>query len=147
MGPVAAFGVFRELLRQGAAGPGASFVAIGSLHERYAFPRCLGYNAAHAALGQVVRTLAHEWAELRVRVNAVVPGWILTPGEEVLYDRETLVRAGSRLPFGDFGTPAQVAAAVRFLCSTEADYISGSFLTVDGALSAGLARLPIEERA
>ncbi|MEV8372777.1 SDR family oxidoreductase [Kribbella sp. NPDC056861] len=140
LGPVAAFELFRACLPRMSAR--ASCIAIGSLHETTAFADCLGYNAAHGALGQVVRTLAHEWSAQRIRVNAVVPGWIATPGETALYGEEHLARAGALLPFGRFGTPDQVAAAVAFLASPAADYISGAFLKVDGALSASLARLP-----
>lgn len=143
VGPLAAFAMFRALATSPTPPPaGAAFTAIGSLHETHAFARCLGYNAAHGALGQVVRTLAHEWAGRRIRVNAVVPGWIATPGEVVLYGEEHLARAGRALPFAALGDVAQVAAAVAFLSSPAADYISGSFLTVDGALSVSLARLP-----
>jgi NAD(P)-dependent dehydrogenase (short-subunit alcohol dehydrogenase family) len=145
VGPLAAFGLFRAVAVSGSVAPGASFTAIGSLHERQPFRRCLGYNAAHAALGQVVRTLAHEWASRGLRVNAVVPGWIATPGEVALYGQDHLDAAASRLPSGSLGTVEQVAAAVAFVSSADAGYVSGSFLTVDGALGVSLARLPGEE--
>ncbi len=137
VGPVGAFEFFRGLTPV----EGASYVAIGSLHETQPFANCLGYNAAHGALGQVVRTLAHEWAERGIRVNAVVPGWIATPGEEVFHGAEALEAAGRLLPFKRHGRPEEIAAAVGFLASEAAEYISGSFLTVDGALSTSLARL------
>ncbi|MFF1815962.1 SDR family NAD(P)-dependent oxidoreductase [Kribbella sp. NPDC058245] len=137
IGPVGAFEFFRGLT----PAPGASYIAIGSLHETQPFANCLGYNAAHGALGQVVRTLAHEWADRGIRVNAVVPGWIATPGEEDLYGAEQLAAAGRLLPLGRHGRPEEVAAAVGFLASEAAGYISGSFLTVDGALSSSLAQL------
>ncbi|HEY0474178.1 MAG TPA: SDR family oxidoreductase [Kribbella sp.] len=143
VGPIAAFALFRALAASPTPPPaGSAFTVIGSLHETHAFARCLGYNAAHGALGQVVRTLAHEWAARRIRINAVVPGWIATPGEVDLYGEAQLARAGRALPFGALGDVGQVAAAVAFLSSPAADYISGSFLTVDGALSVSLARLP-----
>ncbi|ADB33539.1 short-chain dehydrogenase/reductase SDR [Kribbella flavida DSM 17836] len=138
VGPVAAFEFFRAL----PPAAGASYVTIGSLHASEPFQNCLGYNAAHGALAQVVRTLAHEWAERRIRVNAVVPGWIATPGEEAFYGADTLAKAAAGLPFGALGRPEQVADAVAFLASDAAAYISGSFLTVDGGLSVSLARLP-----
>ncbi|HZC27864.1 MAG TPA: SDR family oxidoreductase, partial [Actinopolymorphaceae bacterium] len=133
---------FRALLRTCSPPPGSAFTVIGSLHETHAFAQCLGYNAAHGALGQVVRTLAHEWAERRIRVNAVVPGWIATPGEAAFYTEEELARAGRALPFGRLGDVDDVAKAVVFVSSPAARYVSGSFLTVDGALSVSLSRLP-----
>ncbi|MFC0629152.1 SDR family NAD(P)-dependent oxidoreductase [Kribbella deserti] len=139
LGPVAAFSLF-----QACATDGAALIAIGSLHEHAAFRNCLGYNAAHGALGQVVRSLAHEWAPRGIRVNAVVPGWIETPGERDLYGAEHLAKASAGLPFGKLGTPEQVAEAVAFVAG--ASYMSGSFVTVDGALSVSLARLPGEPR-
>jgi NAD(P)-dependent dehydrogenase (short-subunit alcohol dehydrogenase family) len=142
LGPVAAFSLFRELVVSDGLAPGAALTAVGSLHASLPFARCLGYNAAHAALAQVVRTLAHEWAGRGIRVNAVVPGWIRTPGEVALYGDALLDAAQAGLPFGRFGTADEVAAAVNFLCSAEAAYISGAFLSVDGGLAVSMARLP-----
>jgi NAD(P)-dependent dehydrogenase (short-subunit alcohol dehydrogenase family) len=141
VGPLAAFTLFRDLLVAGHLVRGSALTAIGSLHATRPFARCLAYNAAHGALAQVVRTLAHEWAERGIRVNAVVPGWIRTDAEETFYGREVLDRVASTLPFGRFGTAEDIASAVEFLSSKRAEYISGSFLTVDGALSVSLARL------
>ncbi|GII65294.1 oxidoreductase [Sphaerisporangium krabiense] len=141
-GPLAAYGLFTELLLTGRLGPGSALTVIGSLHADRPFAGCLGYNAAHGALAQVVRTLAHEWTGRGIRVNAVVPGWIRTRGEEVLYDPAHLDRVAGSLPMGRFGTPADVAGAVAYLSSPEAAYVSGAFLEVDGGLAASLARLP-----
>jgi NAD(P)-dependent dehydrogenase (short-subunit alcohol dehydrogenase family) len=141
-GPLAAFALFRELLSAGYLPTGSALTAIGSLHATEPFASCLAYNAAHAALAQVVRTLAHEWAAHGIRVNAVVPGWIRTGGEVALYGDQQLDRVTNDLPLGRFGTAEDIAAAVEFLSSDRASYISGAFLTVDGALSASLARLP-----
>jgi NAD(P)-dependent dehydrogenase (short-subunit alcohol dehydrogenase family) len=142
LGPVAAFTMFRALFLAERLPAGSSLVVIGSLHATTPFANCIGYNAAHGALAQVVRSLAHEWAQHRIRVNAAVPGWIRTQGETDLYGDAFLDKVAASLPYGRFGTPDDVAAAVGFLCSDRAAYVSGSFLTVDGALAASLARLP-----
>jgi NAD(P)-dependent dehydrogenase (short-subunit alcohol dehydrogenase family) len=142
VGPVAALCLFRALVAGDALAPGASLVAIGSLHATVPFPDCVGYNAAHGALAQIVRTLAGEWAPRRIRVNAVVPGWIRTAGEDGLYGADHLDRVAPLLPLGRFGTADEVAAAVGYVCSDDARYVTGSFLTVDGGLAASLARLP-----
>ncbi|MER7007625.1 SDR family NAD(P)-dependent oxidoreductase [Dactylosporangium sp. NPDC000555] len=142
VGPVAAFCLFRAFVSGDALAGGASLVAIGSLHASVPFPGCVGYNAAHGALAQIVRTLANEWAPRRVRVNAVVPGWIRTAGEDGLYGADHLDRVSPLLPLGRFGTADEVAAAVGYVCSQDAHYVTGSFMTVDGGLAASLARLP-----
>jgi NAD(P)-dependent dehydrogenase (short-subunit alcohol dehydrogenase family) len=141
VGPVAAFQLFRDLLAAGQLRRGSALTAIGSLHATQPFPRCLAYNAAHGALAQIVRTLAHEWADRGVRVNAVVPGWIRTDAEVKFYGDEYLDKVGGALPLGRFGTAEDIAAAVDYICSDAAAYVSGSFLTVDGALSVSLSRL------
>jgi NAD(P)-dependent dehydrogenase (short-subunit alcohol dehydrogenase family) len=145
LGPVAAFALFRGLYTSRALAAGAALTVIGSLHATHAFANALGYNLAQAALAQLVRTLAHEWAAGGVRVNAVVPGWIRTRGESAMYGDAHLDAAGAQLPMGRFGTSEDIASAVAYLSSAEASYVSGSFLTVDGALGASLATLPGEE--
>ena len=74
-------------------------------------------------------------------MNAVVPGWIRTAAEERFYGGERLDRAAVRLPMGRMGTPEDVAEAVAYLSSARAGYVCGTFLTVDGALSAAFATL------
>jgi NAD(P)-dependent dehydrogenase (short-subunit alcohol dehydrogenase family) len=142
LGPIAAFSLFRELASRAALSSGAGLTVIGSLHATHAFEDALGYNLAHAALAQMVSTLAHEWAGGGIRVNAVVPGWIRTRGEAAFYPDDYLDEAGSKLPMRHFGTPDDIAGAVHYLSSRQAAYVSGCFLTVDGALGASLATLP-----
>jgi NAD(P)-dependent dehydrogenase (short-subunit alcohol dehydrogenase family) len=141
VGPRAALSLFRSLFDGGLAG-GASLTVIGSLHARHSFANAIGYNMAQASLAAVVTSLAHEWAAAGVRVNAVVPGWTLTRGEERLYGRAFLDRTAELLPLGRFGRAEDVANAVAFIASMQAAYVSGTFLTVDGALAASLATLP-----
>jgi NAD(P)-dependent dehydrogenase (short-subunit alcohol dehydrogenase family) len=141
VGPLAAFTLFRDLLAAGKLDRGAALTAIGSLHATQPFPQCLAYNAAHGALAQIIKTLAHEWADRGLRVNAVVPGWIRTHAEVEFYGDEYLDKVGGSLPLGRFGTAEDIAAAVDYICSAHAAYVSGSFLTVDGALSVSLSRL------
>jgi len=141
VGPLAAFTLFRDLRAAGHLRRGSALTAVGSLHATHPFANCLAYNAAHGALAQVVRTLAHEWAADGIRVNAVVPGWIRTDAEVAFYGEAHLDRVAGSLPLGRFGTGEDIAQAVAYLCSERAAYVSGSFLTVDGALGVSLARL------
>jgi glucose 1-dehydrogenase len=114
---------------------------ISSLHAVLPIPGAIAYNAAQGALRQFGLTLAHELLG-RVTVNLVEPGWIDTPGERRWYTEEQLATVATRLPLGRLGTPADVAAAVDFLCSPDAAYITGATLRVDGGMSLPMSRLP-----
>lgn len=93
-------------------------------------------GAARAGMLNLTETLACEWAADGVRVNAVAPGWIASSGFDT-YDeamRSELRRLREKAPFGRYGTEAEVSAAVVFLLSAGAAYISGSCVRVDGAV-------------
>ena len=85
------------------------------------------YSVSKAALSALTRELAHEFAELGVRVNAVAPGEIET--EMIQPEYESLI---PRIPMGHMGTAADVAMAVYFLCSGDSGYVTGSELFVTG---------------
>ena len=86
------------------------------------------YAASKAALLSLVKSLAIELAPDGVRVNAVVPGSI----EGAMIPRERWPELAARIPLGRLGTPAEVADAVRWLCSAEARYVTGHALDVNG---------------
>lgn len=85
------------------------------------------YAAAKAGMVGMTRALAVETASAGITVNAVAPGWIDTPS---VSDVER--RAGRATPVGRSGTPNEVAAAVAFLASPAASYITGAMLVIDG---------------
>ncbi|HWP39086.1 MAG TPA: SDR family oxidoreductase [Gemmatimonadales bacterium] len=89
------------------------------------------YSASKAGLIGLARTLAVELARHRVTVNVVAPGFIATDMTRGLPE-EVHERAVARTPLGRIGRPAEVAAAVRFLCSESAGFITGAVLPVDG---------------
>jgi Tropinone reductase 1 len=94
------------------------------------------YAMTKAALNQLTRNLAVEWAKDGIRVNAVVPWYIDTPlAKSVLDNKEYLQQVIERTPLNRIGRPEEVANAVAFLCMSASSYITGQCLPVDGGFS------------
>ncbi|MDD3824453.1 MAG: SDR family NAD(P)-dependent oxidoreductase [Anaerolineae bacterium] len=144
---VSQFGVFhtcqfaaRQMLAQEPSGSSrGKIVIVSSILEELPAPHSGPYNMAKAAVNHLGRTLAAELARDRVNVNMVNPGWIDTPGERQFASEEALQSGGSRIPWGRLGTPDDIARAVAFLASDDADYITGATLRVDGGFLLGLS--------
>lgn len=127
----------RRMVKQG---EGGSIVMISSVHAERHFGRSTAYNAAKAAVNSMAMTWAAELARDRIRVNVIEPGWTDTPGERAFYTEERILEEGASLPLGRLARPAEIGAAVRFLCSEDASYITGSILRVDGGFVLPVAR-------
>ncbi|MBS0433054.1 MAG: SDR family oxidoreductase [Proteobacteria bacterium] len=130
---VAAFDLCRLAHPQLAQHGNAAIVNIGSVsgatHVRTGAP----YGISKAALHQMTRNLACEWAEDGIRVNAVAPWYIRTQRTgPALSDPEYLDEVLQRTPMGRIGEPEEVAGAVAFLCTPAASYITGEVVAVDG---------------
>lgn len=91
-------------------------------------PRMAGYSAAKAAMDGLTRALAIEVGRAGITVNSVAPGWVQTASSEP----EEIADGASNTPVGRPGTPEEMAAAVVFLASDEASYVTGISLVVDG---------------
>jgi NAD(P)-dependent dehydrogenase (short-subunit alcohol dehydrogenase family) len=116
---------------------GGSVVNVASVLGSTASPRLAGYGASKAGLVQLTRTLAREWADRRVRVNALCPGYVETEMTAPMlahnHLRDEIVAA---TPLGRLATVEEVAGPALFLASDEASYVTGAALYVDGGMAA-----------
>ncbi|WP_298331488.1 SDR family NAD(P)-dependent oxidoreductase [Haloactinopolyspora sp.] len=110
-----------------------ALVATSSVHARFGLPGHPAYAASKGGICALVRQLAVEYGPA-VRVNAVLPGPILTAAWSDIDEAERS-NAGQATALQRMGSPEEVAAAVAFLCSAEASYITGVELYVDGGWS------------
>jgi enoyl-[acyl-carrier protein] reductase III len=115
--------------------PGSSIVGISSLGAQRVLDNYSLVGTSKAALEALIRYLAVELARYGIRVNAVSGGVVETGALEHFPNREEMLRMGARNPAGRLVRPEDIAEAVTFLCSPEAEMIRGQTLIVDGGFS------------
>lgn len=124
--------VGRQMCRQGSG----SVIAIGSICGRVGGAGSAVYSLSKAAVMQLTKALAVEWARNGVRLNSICPGWISTD-LNAAYSSEKVMQAAMReIPLRRLGEPADVAPAVVFLASDASSYVTGQEFFIDGGQSA-----------
>ncbi len=123
--------------RAGKSEGGSAIVNIGSVAGLVALRTGVPYGASKAAMSQMTRGLAGEWAADGIRVNCVAPWYIRTPlAETVLKDEAYHAEVVARTPLGRVGEPREVAAAAAFLAMGAASFVTGQTLAADGGFLA-----------
>jgi NAD(P)-dependent dehydrogenase (short-subunit alcohol dehydrogenase family) len=118
-------------------------VNVASQAALVSLPQQAAYTASKGAVAALTRSLAIDWAEHGVRVNAVAPGFTVTPMTEAFFENETFTRAATeRIPLGRLLQADEIAGAIVFLASPLASAITGVVLPVDGGWTAGEPALP-----
>jgi len=110
---------------------GSRIIMISSVASLLGFLGLVHYCASKGGINGLIRALALELAPRQITVNAVAPGSIITPGTSNT-NEESQEATIAKIPLGRLGKPQDIAAAVAFLASEEAGYITGQVLVVDG---------------
>lgn len=129
------YGVRAAAIQMVKQGKGGSIVVISSPHAVIPFPTAMAYNMAKAAIDQMARTAAIELAQHRIRVNIIHPGWIDTPGERKFFTEEQLAEGAAKLPWKRLGRIDEIGKAAVYVLSDDAEYMTGSTVTIDGGVS------------
>lgn len=122
-----------------------SIVNVASTASFAAFPQDAAYVASKGAVLALTKAMALDGASVGIRVNAVCPGYILTPNLQGYFDEQddpdaAKAASAATAPLNRMGTPEDIAGAVAFFASEDASFVTGASLLVDGGV---LAKVPL----
>ena len=113
-----------------------NIVNISSINSKLSMSKSPSYSATKSAVEALTKSLASCWANHKVRVNCVAPGWIKSNTlQKILKENMNSNDILKRIPLGRFGLASEVSEAVLFLTSTSASYITGTTIKIDGGYS------------
>lgn len=136
------FFVAQQAARRMLAADGGVILNMGSTNGLMGYPYYADYNASKAGVIELTRSMALELAPT-IRVNAICPGFILTPMQEAEYTPEMRRTFENKVPLRRLGRPTDVAALFAFLASHDAAFITGQCFVIDGGeIAGGLASQP-----
>jgi glucose 1-dehydrogenase len=123
----------REWLRRGVPG---KIICISSVHDVIPWAGHANYAASKGGVALLMKTMAQELAEKKIRVNAISPGAIRTPINAAAWSTPEAERALLKLiPYGRVGEPSDIGKAAVWLASDDSDYVNGAILYVDGGMT------------
>lgn len=131
-----------EMLKAG----GGAIVNIASISGLRASTLRVAYGTSKAALLHLTKQLAVELGDVGIRVNAICPGPVETEMAKLVHSVAIRSDYQDAIPLGRYGTPEEMAQTVGFLCSSDASFINGQFLAVDGGFDAAGVGLPTLRR-
>jgi len=122
-------------------GGGGKIINVTSVHEDIPNAGGADYDCSKGAIRNLTRTLALELAPLRINVNNLAPGMVLTPFNQAAIDDPALLEEQVQsIPFKRAAEPAEIARLALFLASGDSDYCTGSTFTMDGGLARNLGQ-------
>ena len=130
------FFVAQTVARHMMANDGGVILNTASTNGLVGYRYYSDYNASKAGVIELTKSMALEFAP-HIRVNAIAPGYILTPMQRAEYTDEMLDEVNRKLPLKRHGTPEEVAAFFAFLASDDAAYLTGQIYVIDGGETAG----------
>lgn len=130
------FFVAQQAARRMLEGGSGVILNMGSTNALMGYAHYASYNVSKAGVVELTRSMALELAPT-IRVNAVCPGFILTPMQKAEYTPEMLRAFENKVPLGRLGEPEEVAALFAYLASDEAEFITGQCFVIDGGEIAG----------